>query len=194
MSHLNAVLAPKLRRQAVVDAETIQPAGLAAVYSAHRAALVRFFTQRTGSEAEAEDVVQEIWLHIAQPVTGTGPIAKPLAYLHRIGMNIVLDRIRAQGRRQARDAGYVVATTGGSGAHVTDDAPSAFDAVAGKERLARLAAALSGPPQGAMRVFRMHRIDGLSHADIAVELGITRSAVEKHIAVALKHLRKALDD
>lgn len=160
--------------------------------AANRAQLVRFFTGRTGSVAEAEDVVQEIWLHVAEPITG--PIANPLAYLHRVGMNIVLDRVRAGGRRQRRDAGYVDATTAVIGTEAIDDSPSAFDAVVGRERIARLAAALSGPPEGAMRVFRRHRIDGASHAQIATELGISRSAVEKHVAVALRHLRKVLDD
>lgn len=160
--------------------------------AANRAQLVRFFTGRTGSVAEAEDVVQEIWLHVADPMTG--PIANPLAYLHRVGMNIVLDRVRAGGRRQRRDAGYVDATTAVIGTEAIDDSPSAFDAVVGRERIARLAAALSGPPEGAMRVFRRHRIDGASHAQIATELGISRSAVEKHVAVALRHLRKMLDD
>ncbi len=180
----------------VADADPTPPAGLSAVLAAHRAQLVRFFTGRTGSAAEAEDVVQEIWLHIAQPSAGqtAGPIANPLAYLHRIGMNIVLDRVRARGRRERRDAGYVETTTAVMGVEAIDDSPSAFDAVAGRERIARLAAILAGPPEGAMRVFRRHRIDGASHAEIAAELGISRSAVEKHIAVALKHLRKALDD
>ncbi len=145
--------------------------------------------------------MQEIWLHIAQLTTGpvAGPIANPLAYLHRIGMNIVLDRVRASGRRARRDSGYVESTTtvtGGlaAGAEAIDDAPSAFDAVAGRQRIAQLAAALAGPPEGAMRVFRRHKIDGLSHAEVAAEFGISRSAVEKHVAVALRHLRKALND
>ncbi|SFN81770.1 RNA polymerase sigma factor [Sphingomonas sp. OK281] len=162
----------------------------------HRAQLVRFFTGRTGSVAEAEDVVQEIWLHVGQPPEhmAAGPIANPLAYLHRVGMNIVLDRVRATGRRQRRDAGYVEANTMVVGVEAIDDTPSAFDTVAGREHLERLAALLAGPPEGAMRVFRRHRIDGVPHAEIAAELGISRSAVEKHIAVALRHLRKALDD
>ncbi|BCA61594.1 hypothetical protein HMP09_0828 [Sphingomonas sp. HMP9] len=172
--------------------------------AANRNQLVRFFTGRTGSVAEAEDVVQEIWLHVGEPSLerktqgspgqAAGPIANPLAYLHRVGMNIVLDRVRANGRRQRRDSGYVEATTAIVGTEAVDDAPSAFDTVAGRERIDRLAAALSGPPEGAMRVFRRHRIDGVSHADIAAEFGISRSAVEKHVAVALRHLRKALDE
>jgi RNA polymerase sigma factor (sigma-70 family) len=162
------------------------------VLATHRPQLVRFFTGRTGSVAEAEDVVQDIWLHIATPVAG--PIANPLAYLHRIGMNIVLDRVRASGRRVRRDGGYVEATVSVIGGESVDDTPSAFDAVAGRQRMAQLAAVLAGPPEGAMRVFRRHKIDGLSHAEVAAEFGISRSAVEKHIAVALRHLRKALDD
>ncbi|KQN06183.1 hypothetical protein ASE82_04720 [Sphingomonas sp. Leaf230] len=184
--------APEPRSPVVADADPIPPAGLSAVLAANRPQLVRFFTGRTGSVAEAEDVVQEIWLHVAEPITG--PIANPLAYLHRVGMNIVLDRVRAGVRRQRRDAGYVEVTTSVMGAEAIDDAPSAFDAAMGRERLDRLVAALSGPPEGAMRVFRRHRIDGASHAEIAAELGISRSAVEKHVAVALRHLRKALDD
>jgi len=166
------------------------------VLAANRPQLVRFFAGRTGSVAEAEDVVQEIWLHIGRPTDGpvAGPIANPLAYLHRIGMNIVLDRVRANGRRVRRDAGYVEATISIAGAEAVDDAPSAFDAVASRERIGHLAAALAGPPEGAMRVFRRHKIDGLSHAEVAAEFAISRSAVEKHIAVALRHLRKALDD
>ncbi|MGU3390154.1 RNA polymerase sigma factor [Sphingomonas sp. M1A8_2b] len=160
--------------------------------AAHRQQLVRFFTGRTGSAAEAEDVVQEIWLRTAEPITG--PIANPLAYLHRIGLNIVLDRVRASGRRARRDTGYAETMTTIVGDEAVDEAPSAFDAVFGQQRIAQLAVALAGPPEGAMRVFRRHKIDGLSHAEVAAEFGITRSAVEKHIAVALKHLRKALDD
>lgn len=184
------------RSPAIADTDTLPPAGLSAVLAGHRPQLVRFFAGRTGSVAEAEDVVQEIWLHVRQPVAGptAGPIANPLAYLHRVGMNIVLDRVRANGRRVRRDAGYVDATVSVAGTEAVDDAPSAFDAVMARQRVAQLAAALDGPPESAMRVFRRHKIDGLSHAEIAAEFRISRSAVEKHIAVALRHLRKALDD
>jgi RNA polymerase sigma factor (sigma-70 family) len=43
------------------------------------------------------------------------------------------------------------------------------------------------PPQ-TQRVFRMHKLEGLSHAETAARLGVSKSAVEKHMITALKRL------
>lgn len=166
--------------------------GLQQAFIQHRARLLRFFTARTGSVAEAEDVVQEIWLRVT--TAGTGPISNPVAYLHRVGMNIVLEKIRSSQRRASREAVYADDGVGRAGHEPVDHSPSAHMILEGRERLERLATILAGPPDGAMQVFRRHRIDGASHAEIAAEKGITRSAVEKHIAVALKHIRMGMAD
>jgi len=161
------------------------------VLAEHRPQLLRFFTSRTGNATEAEDVVQEIWLHIAR--TETGPIDHPLAYLHRVGMNIVLDRVRERGRRERREQAWSdVSFREAAGGEAVDDAPSPFDEAEGRQRVRALAAAVDRLPPGAALVFRRHKLDGLSQAEVAEELGISRSAVEKHIAVALRHLREAL--
>nr|WP_299597989.1 sigma factor-like helix-turn-helix DNA-binding protein [Sphingomonas bacterium] len=47
-------------------------------------------------------------------------------------------------------------------------------------------------PEGARRVFELHKIQGLSHSDVARQLGISKSGVEKHMAVAMKYLRRAM--
>jgi RNA polymerase sigma-70 factor (ECF subfamily) len=156
----------------------------------HRSQLVRFFTQRTGSAAEADDVVQEIWLRLER---AGGPVGNTLAYLHRIGMNIVVDRLRERQRRGRRDAEWSEVTADEWGKETIDGAPSAFDAADSKQRLRQVAEAISRLPPGAGRVFRRLRIDGLTHAEVAQEMGISKSAVEKHIAVALRHLKKALE-
>ncbi|MHA3791267.1 MULTISPECIES: sigma-70 family RNA polymerase sigma factor [Sphingomonadales] len=166
-------------------------AGLAAVLAEHRQQLVRFFTSRTGDAAEAEDVVQEIWLHVAR--ASGGPVAHPLAYLHRIGMNIALDRLREGRRRARREQGWTDAAVSIAGHEAVDETPSPLAVAEGRQRIRALAAAIEKLPPGAARVFRRHKLDGLGHAEIAAELGISRSAVEKHIAVALRHLREALE-
>jgi RNA polymerase sigma-70 factor (ECF subfamily) len=63
-----------------------------------------------------------------------------------------------------------------------------------REETAALASAIAALPEGAGRAFRLHKIDGLSHAEVAAKLGISRSGVEKHIAVAMAHLRRMLGD
>jgi RNA polymerase sigma factor (sigma-70 family) len=179
----------RARRSAVEDQQEVA-GGLTAVLTANRPQLIRFFTSRTGSPAEAEDVVQEIWLHVAR--ADTGPVASPLAYLHRIGMNIVLDRVRERQRRTRREQGWSDVAIDQRGGEATDEGPSPEEIVDGRQQAKRLVAAIDALPPGAARVFRRHKLDGLSHAEVAAELGITRSAVEKHIAVALRHLREAM--
>lgn len=182
-------LGTEARRLAVEDHHD-DPGGLAAVLTTNRPQLIRFFTSRTGSPAEAEDVVQEIWLHVAR--ADTGPVANPVAFLHRVGMNIVLDRLRERQRRAKREQGWSDVVIERRGGEATDDTPSPHEIVDGRQQAKRLAAAIEALPPGAARVFRRHKIDGLSHGEVAAEFGISRSAVEKHIAVALRHLRETM--
>lgn len=52
--------------------------------------------------------------------------------------------------------------------------------------------AITRLPPMAARVFRLHYIEQLSHAEISEQLGITRATVSNHIGRALKELRVTL--
>lgn len=43
-------------------------------------------------------------------------------------------------------------------------------------------------PPRTQEVFRVHKLEGLSHAETAARLGVSKSAVEKHMIAVLKHL------
>ncbi|HEX2802328.1 MAG TPA: sigma-70 family RNA polymerase sigma factor, partial [Phenylobacterium sp.] len=58
--------------------------------------------------------------------------------------------------------------------------------------LAALVQAVDELSAQTQRVFRMHKFDGLTHPQVAKSLGISRSAVEKHIMTALRHLSARL--
>lgn len=167
--------------------------GLAAVYAQCRPELLRFLIARTGDPVEAEDVLQELWLRVH--AAGSGPVANGRAYLYRAAQNLVLDRIRERRRRSARDQDWSEAEFGKPTAtDLPDPRPTADQAIDDRELSARLAAAIAQLPPAAGRAFRLHKLDGLSHAEVARELGISRSGVEKHMATAMSFLRRALRD
>jgi RNA polymerase sigma-70 factor (ECF subfamily) len=168
-----------------------QDHGLAALFEAHRAELLRFLAARGGNAGEAEDLVQELWLRARR--TPSGPVANGRAYLFRMANNLVLDQVRERRRRLARERSWHDEAYGGDAAHeAADPRGDASRAVEEREEAARLASAIASLPKGARHAFRLHKIDGLSHAEVAAQLGISRSGVEKHIALAMRHLRRSL--
>ncbi len=122
----------------------------------------------------------------------SGPVDNPLAYLYRASANLALDHLRERARRGARDGAWSAL----AGKHVGDDTvdptPPADEAIDQRRRLARVARAIEALPPAAGRIFRRQRFDGRSHAEIATEFGISRSAVEKAIALALTRISRAL--
>ena len=170
------------------------PAGLEALYHAYRPDLARFLTARTGDAAEAEDLLQELWLKLrAQP---SGPITNGRAYLYRMAQNLVVDRVRESRRRMVRDRQWSDQHTDFAPARteVPDPGRDAQQTMQDAEETALLASAIANLPDGAQRTFKLHKIDGLSHEEVAARLGISKSGVEKHMAVAMKYLRRALLD
>jgi len=168
--------------------------GLAELYTLHRRELLRFLAARTGDATEADDLMQELWIRVAN--AQTGPIVNGRAYLFRIANNLVLDRVRERRRRGLREQKWSDAEHGPvpvSG-EVADNRVDIEAEIEAREEAAILASAIANLPEGARRVLRLHKIDGLSHDEVSERLGISRSGVEKHMAVAMKHLRRLLAD
>lgn len=157
--------------------------GLEAVFLAHRAALQRFLRAR-GAGDLAEDLLQELWIRAS--AGAGGPIAEPLAYLYRTANNLMIDRRRSALRRAARDHEWTDATGGGIAG--ISDAPSGERVLIAREALVAAEAALSALGERTEYAFRRFRIEGASQKQIAEELGISLSAVEKHLQKAYRAL------
>ena len=160
---------------------------LIALYLERRADLVRFFTVRLRSAAAAEDLVQDIYVRLSGVEPGAD-IQNPTAYLYRLGSNLMLDKLRGERRTAHRDGAWLDTQTMRVGAHEVSAEPSAEAAVAARQRLGLLTEALKELSPQTQRVFRMHKFEGMSHPEVATALGVSRSAVEKHMMTALKHL------
>lgn len=168
----------------VLDERDSHP--LVAVYLARRVELVRYFRIRLRSEAAAEDLVQDIYVKIA----GLPPedIGNPAAYLYRLGTNLMLDRLKQQTRSARRDADWREAETISAGGEDIAQTPPADEALAARQRLEQIIETVNALPPPVKEAFRLHKLEGLTHAETATAMGISRSSVEKHIMASLRRI------
>ena len=159
---------------------------LAQAFMAHRPQLLGYLRAR-GAGDDAEDCLQELWTRAqSRDDQNVGDL---LAYLYRMAHNLMLDRYRAAHRRQNRELSYRKDVQGGNGD--ADDAPTAERILIARERLSHVDRVLAGLGSRTEYIFRRHRIDEIGQREIAVELGITLSAIEKHLQKAYRAVAAA---
>ena len=164
---------------------------LLAEYLQRRANIVRFLAARSGSLAVAEDLAQELYLRLATR-DRAAEVGNPSALLYRMAINLMLDRARGETRSAARDGAWRQVAGAEIGGVDIADLPPADEAAASAQRLRQLVAAVGelAPQMG--RAFRLHKLEGLSHAETARAMGLSVKAVEKHVSAALKALTARL--
>ena len=146
-----------------------------------RAALTRYFRARVRNASEIDDLVQEVFTRIAARQDG-GAVEHLNRYIFQTASSVLADRARRQRARRAE-------------LHVEFDPDRhsgvEFDAhrtLSDREELGAVTACLLGMPERTRNIFILHRLEGSKYRDIAVQLGISVSAVEKHMARAVLHL------
>jgi RNA polymerase sigma factor (sigma-70 family) len=158
--------------------------GLASIFMANRPALTRYVRARYRGDGEAEDIVQDLWMKMSS--LETGPIAEPLAYLYRMAENLVLDRRRSAMRRGNREREWTRGQIDGTLESPVDSQPDAERVLLARDHLRRVDAVLNDLPERTAFAFRAVRIEGTPQKDIAAQMGISLSAVEKHLQRAYR--------
>jgi RNA polymerase sigma factor (sigma-70 family) len=88
------------------------PAELEQLFMAHHARAIKAAYRVTGSMADAEDVAQAVFLHIAQNSACAAAMANPESYIYRSAINGALDAIRKRGRENTVPLDDVVPEAG----------------------------------------------------------------------------------
>lgn len=159
------------------------------IYLEQRDALGRFMRARLGSDGDIEDLLQDLYLKIVS-LDPDYEVAEPRAFLYRLASNLLLDRARSRRRSQARDTAWRQVAHHTRGEDDVADSPSAETTVMDRQRLRDLLEALDSLPDRTQRIFRMHKFEGRSYAEVAATFGISRSSVEKHMMQALRQLAR----
>ncbi|NNF57629.1 MAG: RNA polymerase sigma-70 factor [Rhodothermaceae bacterium] len=141
--------------------------------------LVRFAAGLVGSEAEADDLVQDAFLRIWTRREQLDPQRSLRALLYRSVRNLAYNAIRDRTTHAEKHTDMMPPP-----ALPMPDA--ATEAASLDERLRRWMAEL---PDRQCEALTLSRFDGLSHDEIAAAMEISARTVNNHLVAALKTLR-----
>lgn len=150
-----------------------------------RVPLLRYFTRRTGSQPDSEELVQDLFVRLLRR-PGLMTLESVDGYVFEAAANLLRDKVRRERTRPGLNAVEL------DRINLADDLPGAEDVVGGRQNLQRIQVALKSLSPRARTIVILRRFEDMSHAQIAARLNISVSAVEKHLVRAMAVLRDAL--
>jgi len=143
--------------------------------------------RRGRTRQDAEDLIQEAFLRMQEYCERGGTVEKPEHFLVRTVLRLAINARRDEHRELYVDQDVDELTL------LIDTNPSPDEVLAADECLKGMEHALQAVSQRTRDIFFMHRVDGLSYAQIARQKRMSISAIEKHIARALAALADIKD-
>ncbi len=183
---------PEDARQRLVDALGRVAAGdreaLRRVYDLTAAKLFGVTVRILHDEAEAEDVLQDVYVTVWNRAGGFDPArASPITWLCTLARNRAIDRLRALRHHRSRadlDAADAVA----------DEAPGALALLEADGEARRLSACLDGLEPRAREAIRSAFFEGRTYEDLAQGAGVPLGTMKSVIRRGLIRLRGCLEE
>jgi RNA polymerase sigma-70 factor (ECF subfamily) len=159
-------------------------AAFTALVRLHKDRLFQIMRRMTGNDDVALDLLQDVFAGLWRARSQYDAAHSFGAWATRAAVNRVRDWRRRQ-RVRALVSGWLPLV---DAPDPVDTAPLPDASTADRQRLARVAAAIARLPPGLSAPLLLTSIDGLSHAEAAALLGLTRKAVELRIARARRQI------
>ena len=178
MEHARSSEIELVRRAASGDVEAYEQ-----LYRQHVARVHGLCLRMTRDRSEAEELVQDVFVRVWEKLASFRGGSAFSTWLHRVTVNTVIERMRAQGRwRDRHDA-----------AADPDALPDAtFAQLEGAD--IDLERAVARLPTRARLVFVLHDVEGHKHREIAELTGIAVGTSKAHLHRARELLRAMLGD
>lgn len=156
--------------------------GLHYLYEKYHAALYYYALDFVKSPAQAQDVVQEVFVKVWEGRAQLKPELSFKAYLFCISKNHIINQLRRTSR-EIKAKQYFAN-------HMVTHHNQAEDEVIYSDYEAIADKALDGLPPKRKMVFTLHRIEGKKYDEIAASLNISKNTVRDHIVKAEKAIKK----
>lgn len=147
-------------------------------YKNHHLWLSAWLRKKLGSPMEASDLAQDTFVGLLLK-KDLSTITEPRAYLTTIAHGLMVSHLR----RRDLEKSYLEALAHFSPAEV----PSPETRAIVLETLIKLDEMLDGLPPKVRKAYLLLQLEGLSYAEIALQLGVTTRTVGNYIAKALLH-------
>ena len=145
--------------------------------------LVGTWTRRLRNRQQAQDLAHDTFLRVLESRPET--VEQPRAYLHQTARNIAVDGFRREELRDAKEQAAVPPSSSEAG-----DPEQYMRAIQLAESVEK---ALQELPLNCRKVFVWQKIEGLTQAEIAERLGLSKNMVEKYMIRTLRHLRERVE-
>ncbi|ASZ12028.1 RNA polymerase sigma-70 factor [Chitinophaga pendula] len=153
------------------------------LFDLYHAFIFSFAYKMTASEQIAKDIVQEVMIKVWINRHTLTEIENLPAYINRITRNLVLNGLKRRAHESLLLREIIPANPARN---------STEETTLHRELEHLLHKALTQLPPQQQRVYRMSRIEGLHHEEIASKLNISKETVKKHMMAALRTLKDHL--
>jgi RNA polymerase sigma-70 factor, ECF subfamily len=155
------------------------------LYRAHAGRLYGLLIRMIGSVAEAEDLLQEVFLQAHRKLGSYRGEAALGTWLYRLAVNQALDALRGRAARMARSTGSI-------------DEPGVPEPAAPALALTAidpidLERAIGQLPDGYRAAFVLHDVEGFDHREVGDLLGIAEGTSKSQVHRARMRLRALLN-
>lgn len=173
---------------------TEQDRRISAAVQKERVRLRSFIRRRVADEADAEDILQDVFYEFVQAYRLMKPIEQAGAWLFRVARNRIIDLYRKRKHDPLREPpGFA---EDGESFNLEDLLPSPEsgpEAVFARSLLlAELDDALDELPEEQREVFVAHELEGQSFREIAAATGLSVNTLLSRKRYAVLHLRRRL--
>jgi RNA polymerase sigma-70 factor (family 1) len=132
----------------------------------------------------AEEIMQDVFMRVWSRRERLGEVDKFESWLFIMARNLVLNAVRDQLKKPLQEL---------VPAHLGSEELTPYHTTEARDNYRRLLEAIEILPEKRKAVFKMSRIDGLTHKQIAAKLGIHEITVAQYITKALVTLRERME-
>lgn len=165
--------------QLIAAARTGDRRAMAALYTAHSGRVYSVVRRMVGDDHLAEDVSQDAWLRAFEKLHLFRGESSFGTWMHRLAVNAALNRLRRQSKRPDVEAA----------AERQPGAPPMDETVLNQKLLSE---ALDRLSPGYRKVLVLHDVEGLTHDEIAEQMGVAVGTSKSQLHKARARMRDLL--